>query len=51
MTSHFTLGSNEFLEYNVDYSVLICRECEYAIQKSAVSLVFLTCERWWTEDG
>ena len=35
--SRLTLGSNDLLEYNSDYGVLICRDCEYAIQKSAVS--------------
>ncbi|OAG00849.1 uncharacterized protein CC84DRAFT_1262938 [Paraphaeosphaeria sporulosa] len=34
--SRITLGSSDLLEYNPDYGVLICRECEYAIQKSAV---------------
>ncbi|KAJ4292577.1 hypothetical protein N0V90_009240 [Kalmusia sp. IMI 367209] len=34
--SRITLGSNDLLEYNPDYGVLICRDCEYAIQKSAV---------------
>lgn len=34
--SRVLLGSNNLLEYNPNYGVLICRECEYAIQKSAV---------------
>ncbi|KAL5432311.1 hypothetical protein PMIN05_008967 [Paraphaeosphaeria minitans] len=34
--ARITLGSSDLLEYNPDYGVLICRECEYAIQKSAV---------------
>jgi hypothetical protein len=27
---------NDFLEYNAKYQVLICRECQYAIQKTAL---------------
>ncbi|KAF1971611.1 hypothetical protein BU23DRAFT_590532 [Bimuria novae-zelandiae CBS 107.79] len=34
--SRVKLGSNDLLEYNAEFSVLICRDCEYAIQKSAV---------------
>jgi hypothetical protein len=30
------LGSRELLEYDARYGVLICRECQYAIQKSAL---------------
>ncbi|KAI9702184.1 MAG: hypothetical protein M1820_006266 [Bogoriella megaspora] len=30
------LDSNDLLEYDVRYSVLICRACQYAIQKSAL---------------
>ncbi|KAK9242873.1 hypothetical protein V1506DRAFT_546202 [Lipomyces tetrasporus] len=30
------LGSRDLLEYNARYGVLICRECQYAIQKSAL---------------
>ncbi|KAL3417063.1 hypothetical protein PVAG01_11486 [Phlyctema vagabunda] len=30
------LDSRELLEYNARYRVLICRECQYAIQKSAL---------------
>ncbi|KAF2689453.1 hypothetical protein K458DRAFT_291114 [Lentithecium fluviatile CBS 122367] len=30
------LGPNNFLEYDSRYGVLICRECQYAIQKSAL---------------
>lgn len=30
------LGADEFLLYNATYRVLICRPCQYAIQKSAV---------------
>ncbi|KAF2119048.1 hypothetical protein BDV96DRAFT_643205 [Lophiotrema nucula] len=32
-----TLGPNGLLEYETQYRVLICRECQYAIQKSAIS--------------
>ncbi|KAF2816946.1 uncharacterized protein BDZ99DRAFT_470017 [Mytilinidion resinicola] len=31
-----TFGTSDLLEYNARYSVLICRECKYAIQKSAL---------------
>ncbi|OAQ60219.1 fungal specific transcription factor domain-containing protein [Pochonia chlamydosporia 170] len=31
-----TLGPRNLLEYNPTYRVLICRECQYAIQKTAV---------------
>jgi hypothetical protein len=31
------LGSRDLLEYNEAYGVLICRECQFAIQKSAIS--------------
>lgn len=30
------LGPNNLLEYNATYGVIICRECQYAIQKSAL---------------
>ena len=30
------LGPKELLEYDADYGVIICRECQYAIQKSAL---------------
>ncbi|KAF4634557.1 hypothetical protein G7Y89_g3548 [Cudoniella acicularis] len=30
------LGSRDFLEYDARYGVLICRKCQYAIQKSAL---------------
>jgi len=30
------LGSRDLLEYDARYGVLICRECQYAIQKSAL---------------
>lgn len=30
------LGPNDLLEYEAHYGVLICRECQYAIQKSAL---------------
>lgn len=36
--SRITLGTSDLLEYNPEYGVLICRDCEYAIQKSAVSV-------------
>ena len=29
-------GAGDLLEYNSEYSLLICRECQYAIQKSAL---------------
>ena len=29
-------GSRDLLEYDARYGVLICRECQYAIQKSAL---------------
>lgn len=45
-----TLGSNDLLEYNPDYGVLICRDCEYAIQKSAVSLLKITIPCRPTDD-
>ena len=32
----FRLGPNDLLEYDARYGVLICRECQYAIQKSAL---------------
>ncbi|KAF2502635.1 hypothetical protein BU16DRAFT_576610 [Lophium mytilinum] len=31
-----TFGTNDLLEYDAKHSVLICRECKYAIQKSAL---------------
>jgi hypothetical protein len=31
------LDSQDLIEYNATYRILICRECQYAIQKSAVS--------------
>lgn len=31
------IDSNDLLSYNATYQILICRECQYAIQKSAVS--------------
>lgn len=31
-----TLGTHDLLEYDAKHSVLICRECKYAIQKSAL---------------
>ena len=31
-----TLGTRDLLEYNAKHSVLICRECKYAIQKNAL---------------
>ena len=31
------LGTNDILEYNPQFQVLICRECQYAIQTSAIS--------------
>ncbi|KAJ5722300.1 hypothetical protein N7488_000335 [Penicillium malachiteum] len=30
------LGPNDLLEYNARYKVLICRDCQYAIQKNAL---------------
>ena len=30
------LGPDDLLDYNAQYKVLICRECQYGIQKSAV---------------
>ncbi|KAF3033810.1 hypothetical protein E8E12_003059 [Didymella heteroderae] len=30
------LGPNDLLEYDVTHSVIVCRECQYAIQKSAL---------------
>ncbi|KAF2825805.1 hypothetical protein CC86DRAFT_467427 [Ophiobolus disseminans] len=35
--SSIWLDKKDLLEYNATYRVLICRECQYAIQKSAVS--------------
>jgi hypothetical protein len=32
----FRLGPNDLLEYDARYGVLICRECQYAIQKNAM---------------
>jgi hypothetical protein len=32
----YKLGSQDLLEYNAKYGVLICRTCQYAIQKSAI---------------
>lgn len=29
-------GLGDFLQYNSEYRVLICKECQYAIQKSAL---------------
>ncbi len=31
-----TFGAGDLLEYNSEYSLLICRECQYAIQKTAL---------------
>ena len=31
-----TFGAGDLLEYNSEYSLLICRECKYAIQKTAL---------------
>lgn len=35
-TSHFTLGG-DLLLYNSEFQVLICKECEYAVQPAAIS--------------
>jgi hypothetical protein len=32
----FRFGSQDLLEYNATYGVIICRKCQYAIQKSAL---------------
>ncbi|KAI9713770.1 MAG: hypothetical protein M1828_001364 [Chrysothrix sp. TS-e1954] len=34
--SNIRFGTNDLLEYCPGYSILICRECHYAIQKSAL---------------
>lgn len=34
--SPIRLGPNDFLQYEPSYGVLICRDCQYAIQKSAI---------------
>ncbi|KAH7110613.1 hypothetical protein B0J11DRAFT_499115 [Dendryphion nanum] len=35
-TSSINLGPDYLLEYNPQFKILICRECQYAIQKSAL---------------
>ena len=34
-------GADHLLEYNSEYSLLICRQCQYAIQKNALASHFL----------
>ncbi|CAG8958180.1 hypothetical protein HYFRA_00000532 [Hymenoscyphus fraxineus] len=43
------LGSQDMLEYDAQYGVLICRKCQYAIQKSAVESHLLRHKIYWEE--